>query len=87
MAGPREPIEPLLLALIRGSVARIVELLDEAGLFELVERAVEGCRPQAGLPIREVLDGPGDAQAVEVGVGQGEQDQVDAILHALYQTV
>ena len=87
MAGPREPVEALLLALVRGAVARIVELLDQAGLFELFERAVEGGRPQAGLAVRELLHGPGDAQAVEVGVGQGEQDQVDAVLHALYQTV
>ena len=87
MAGPGEPVEAFLLAFIRGAMTWIVELVDVARLFELVEGAVERGRPQPGLPVREVLHGPGDTQPVEVGVGEGEEDQVDAVLHALYQTI
>jgi hypothetical protein len=33
------------------------------------------------------LHGAGDAKTVQVGIGERDEDQVNAVLHALYQTV
>ena len=68
-------------------MTRIVQFLDESGFLELVERAVQGGGPQVGLAVGELLHRPRNTKTVEVRVGEGEQDQVDAVLHALYQTV
>ena len=87
MARARQPVKPLLFAFIGGAPAKIVELFDQAGFAELVERAVERRRPETGAAVREFLHGAGDAQAVQVRIRQRQQDQVDAVLPALYQTI
>src|SRR5262245_58541225 len=84
MPGARESIEALLFAFVGGPLPRIIELLDQAGGRQCIERSVQLDRPEPGASIRQLLDGPGDAQPMKVAVGEGEQDEIVAGLHARY---
>ena len=85
------PGEPTWTSMSRGTLSEtqdaIVELFDQSRLFELVERSIERRGPETRLAVRQFLHCPRDAEAVQVGIRESEQDQVDAVLHALYQTV
>src|SRR6185503_13095107 len=65
-AGARQPIEPLLVALVERTATGLVDLLDPAVLVQLVERAVERGWPQSHLAIAELVDVAGDRQPVTI---------------------